>query len=841
MIIYGGAYEEVLETLYVLQHLEFLSDIPPQDAAYALTMACEWVDLQERQDLFQQDQPLEKIFVLLEGSVYQSRVENDDSGHPAFSLRRTCGPGAVLGKYDLLYRNPHSLRTRGLEPCRLLAIDATAINRLIFQFPELRNQIAPLRRVSRMRTMPFFFRISLNELSLLADVGELKKTKADELVYGHGESLDQIYFVSVGQVKLIWGDGRELWVGNGSAFGFCEERRSPWHPWDSDHRAISTTDTELLIIPRRALFDIANLDADQVGYTLRQECQRTIQRLTIFRNYSELECDRLLGYMSYYHIAGHHHLIMQQGEIGDSMWVLMPNRRATVVALNKSGQEVAKSQVAGPTYFSEAALRVQRYLEATVDAEPDSEWLRLHWRDFRMFLHEGSDEGEALIDKLTMTVDVDSLLGKREVRQLYPWLEDGERLVLFRKRHWIALVGQLIGPFFASFISVGAGFVLTGLLPLTLPIQLLIWFTIAAFVIGYWLWGIADYLNDFILVTNRRIVRQEKVILINELRQSSFLRQIQNVDVNRSFLGSFLGYGVVNIQTAGSGGAITFERVGDPDEIRDRIFEERASFQMQYQAESKKMIQNVLEERLGLTLQMPSRVRLDADSEIFTEDKKSLWDQLMEWLEPDLQLNWNELEKVEWHKHWVILVRDMAGPLFTILLSLISAVILFSPLLLFPAAQVLAGITFAAAIGVVGIAGFVWMLWVYIDWRNDKYIVTVDSIVDVEKKPFFFAEERRTAQLDNIENVQLRIAGPINFIFNYGNVELQTAAADGDFTFDYVPNPRAVAEEIRRRIDTVSHQQERDRARARAEELPNWFETYNRLDSERDPTVPGGI
>lgn len=838
MLRYGGESEEELDTSAIIEHLDFLDEGAINEAQFALVMAGDWYTLRERQDLFQQHQELEKIFVLVEGSMHLSSIETDENGRQKISLRRTVEPGEMLGRYDLLYRNPHSVRARALEPSRLLGVDATAINRLIFQFPYLRNRIAPLNVIGRMRTMPFFAGITLIELSFIADTAEEKTLEKGELLYSQDEALDNIYLVSVGQVKLTWGDGRELWIANGSAFGFCEERRSPWDPWLSDHDAVTETETELLVIPRRALFDIANLDADAVGTKLRKEQRETIQRLTIFRKFPEAKCDKLLGFMNYYHIAGHHHLLMQQGEVGDSLWILMPGRKATMVSLNSKGREIAKSQVYGPTYFSEAALRVQRYLEATVDAEPDSEWLRLHWKDFRMFLHE---DDESLVDQLTMTVDVESLLGTRESRELYPWLEEGEQLIEFRRRHWIALVSQLIIPSVITIFVLITWIVLGSFLPAAFGIQLFVWVPILILLVVVWLWGIADYYNDYILVTNRRIVRQEKVILINELRQSAFLRQIQNVEVARSFLGSMLGYGTVNIQTAGAGGAIIFERLGEPDTIRDAIFRERSNHRAQYQAEGKMVIQNVLEERLGLTLQMPSRVRLDADAILFGEEEKSYWDRLVDYFQPDMPQNWTDLDEIRWRKHWFILIRNLTVPVLTTLASVISVLLLFSPVLIFPALSTIATPLLAIPTFIVGLAGLGWIVWEYVDWKNDQYIVSGDEVVDLEKKPLFFAEERKAARLDDIENVQLKMTGPINFILNFGDVELKTAATDGDFTFDFVPNPRAVAEEIRRRIENVNRQIELDRARSRAEELPDWFETYNRLDAERDPRTPGGI
>jgi hypothetical protein len=44
-----------------------------------------------------------------------------------------------------------------------------------------------------------------------------------------------------------------------------------------------------------------------------------------------------------------------------------------------------------------------------------------------------------------------------------------------------------------------------------------------------------------------------------------------------------------------------------------------------------------------------------------------------------------------------------------------------------------------------------------------------------------------------------------------------------------VPDPRGVAVEIQRRIEDFRYRAEMARARQRAQELPDWFEMYNRL------------
>jgi hypothetical protein len=131
-----------------------------------------------------------------------------------------------------------------------------------------------------------------------------------------------------------------------------------------------------------------------------------------------------------------------------------------------------------------------------------------------------------------------------------------------------------------------------------------------------------------------------------------------------------------------------------------------------------------------------------------------------------------------------------------------------------------------------GLAMVAWIAWNVADWRNDTYEIDNKQISDVEKKPLFFAENRRTALLGEIENIEVRIPSPLHYLLNFGNVRLQTAASHGEFSFDWVPDPRAVSEEIRRRIELYRQQQEAMRARQRAQELPDWFEMYNRIGAD---------
>ncbi len=116
----------------------------------------------------------------------------------------------------------------------------------------------------------------------------------------------------------------------------------------------------------------------------------------------------------------------------------------------------------------------------------------------------------------------------------------------------------------------------------------------------------------------------------------------------------------------------------------------------------------------------------------------------------------------------------------------------------------------------VGLVALATGLWIFTDWRNDTYELTDTMIVDISKLPLFFAENRRQAQISEIQDIQFEMPTPIHYILNFGDVKISTAASDGIFTFDRVPEPGNVVDEIRRRIEKWRFADESNRAAKRA-------------------------
>ncbi len=800
----------------LLAHLPYLEKASknPVDGQYVQYLLG-GVDLRTfgpREILYKQGDPLESIYLLVSG-----RVDEAQTTGKQHRLMRESGPGRLLGIYDILYRQPHNTWARAVEECQVIAISAEVVNRLFYRFPTLRNEMAPLRRIARLRSIPLFEAVDLTTLSFLADCTGEKELAVNERLYGPGDSAETIYVIDHGQMALEWGNGNRIWMGNGGELGLEEYMTGQSGSlYTLEHSATAVCPTSLFCIPRRQLVFIAGVHPEEKAKSLRAERQEVINKLEVFSKWPVEARRQVLGAMSHYHIYTNH-LLTQQAEIADSLWVLMPGRRALLHAIDPNNRALPETRAEGITYFNESALRYQASAASTLEAEANSQWLRLHFRDFRTFLKQ---IGQPQLEEQLRVGEDDKEKSDSAAKPQFTWLQRGERVVLLARRHWIVLVQKLILAMILTF------FVLVNLALIFLAGYDSTWLNVITAILAFlmlaaYAWGIADYHNDFLIITNSRVVRQEKVILLRETRQIAPLEAVQNVSAQSGFWGNILGYANINIQTASTTGMIRFDRMADFKSIAGRLEAERARRRQSYTATGKKQIYLLLENRLRVAVELPSRVwprEGTSDDESAADDKTSLVQQ---------QIERDTGERIVWRKHWLVLFRNLSLPVIFLIAALSGAMFIWFfrvaggystllgsfPLLL---ALILAGLVF----------------WVVEDWRNDLYILEKDQVIDIEAKPLGFDQKRKVALLSNIVDINMAMPSPIHFIFNFGYVYLQTAATEGRFTFDAVPDPHGVVEIVRQRMDAVRRRAEETAAQQRAQELPDWFEIYNRLGAQ---------
>ena len=848
----------------MLRHLAYLQPITSADELGYFLHGIERRTLDRGQRIYSQGEKVDRIYLVVSGQVDELRARpvaaiddgRDPSQRPALPdeyLLRRAGPPTLLGLFDLVNGKPHSSSARTAVECELIVIEAAQINRLLYRFPDLRASMLPAARIDRMRTMPLLAGADNVAISYVADAAEVRTFIAGDTIYSAGETADRIFLIDQGQVRLDFVDRNNphaLWMGNGGDMGYGTRPVTANRlPYELDHNAVAVSVVRLLVVPRQTFVAATGIMPEVEGTRLRTLRATTLENTGIFGAWLPADRTRLLGFVSHYYLPASH-LMTQQGDVADSLWVLLPGGHATVHTVSEAGVALPDVQMEGPGFFNEEALRTQTPAASTLESGPNSAWLRLHWQDFKAFLEQaGRTEMATQLHLSNQAKPVTDEVPQRR----FAWLADNERIRIEVRRHWIVALAR-IAP--AALITVLFGWLLVLVIGWGVT-SALAWTGVAALAlmtIAAWFWGIVDYTNDYLIVTNLRVVRQEKVVLLSQKLQAAPLEKIQDVNFKQDAWGFYFGFADLEVQTPGPGGNIRFDRVADFAKVTKEIENERDARRRHYQATGKKLIYNVLENRFGGVVVLPSRVLGLALNPLTTGAAAPAG---FAWLahlnnalrrtpvtgsvqasvpgaapvSPAAPTSLSDApplpmadERQVWHKHWIVLVRVAILPLLGLIAG--SSLGLFFYLRNMGGALVAVSIFFALAA-----AALLW--WNIADWANDVYILDKDQLIDIERKPLGLENKQRTAGMRQIVDLRLEVPSPLHYLLNFGNVFVQTAAQDGEFTFLNVRNPAGVMETIRRRLDQSRVDEERQAAKQRAQEFPDWLEVYSRLEKRR--------
>lgn len=361
--------------------------------------------------------------------------------------------------------------------------------------------------------------------------------------------------------------------------------------------------------------------------------------------------------------------------------------------------------------------------------------------------------------------------------------EGDERFIYIARRHWVALLLRELVPALVG-LGAAAGFILRGLNrevdflgrqpPLLDPLNFVLFLSIivcAAIAVYIWF----DWRNDHLILSNKRVVREDQTLWLAYQYETIPLDQIQNVNIRTDNIFQYvLKYGRVEIQAAGPNEPIVFDRARDPVEIQQRIMGEA---QREKRTLEQKRLQATVERRLNPAAPPPPPLKIAIEDQITTINRPL---QVLLPLSPLVQSG-----IITWHRHWIVLLKNLIGPVLALtawgaLVWIIPRFSLLNP-----------GTTVLVLFGLF-VALLIYFFWQYDNWRNDIYILEPSKIIDIQRLPFGLYEDRREANLGVIQNVNANSPNVVARILGYGNVLIETAGATGNFTFDHVPNPDQV-------------------------------------------------
>jgi uncharacterized membrane protein YdbT with pleckstrin-like domain len=360
--------------------------------------------------------------------------------------------------------------------------------------------------------------------------------------------------------------------------------------------------------------------------------------------------------------------------------------------------------------------------------------------------------------------------------------EGDERFIYIAHRHWAALLIRAIVPVIVFAIAAAA--LLIRALdrtpdflgrqpplfdPLNIALMISIVITVAILMYVY-----LDWRNDHIIVSNKRIVHEDRTLWLAYRYEIIPLDQVQNVNIRTdNFLQYVFKYGRVEIQAAGPTEPIVFDRANSPIQIQREILNE---VQREKRSMEQKRLLATVERRLNPQAPPPPPLRVPIEDQVSQPNPLHL-------LFPITPIVRGGV--ITWHRHWIVLLKQLIGPLiaFGVWLLLLWAVPRFE--LLAPTPTVI--VLFLGFVAVL-----LYAFWQYENWRNDIYILEPSKVIDIQRLPFGLYEDRREATLGVIQNVNAASPNLVARILGYGDVLIETAGAAGNFTFDHVPDPDQV-------------------------------------------------
>ncbi len=374
-----------------------------------------------------------------------------------------------------------------------------------------------------------------------------------------------------------------------------------------------------------------------------------------------------------------------------------------------------------------------------------------------------------------------------------------------RSRYYLLV--RLLGPTIALFLFTLATFIFFALQP---PISFLYGLRNIAtlLVAGFFLFIIVfrffDWRNDYFLITNKRVVHREFSLRTFRIDiKTARINQIQSVEISiPTFWANTFNFGDAIIATASQFGTIVFDSIDDPRAVKDVL--DRLSQRVGRVDTGRE--QTIMRKSLQGHFQIEPNYKVLDDVDISNAPlgTPSASTTFMRGLRKKFYWRIEENDVVTYRKHYIVLFFHTAlqSGVFALMFLIAYLIVEYSTLtwqLVFPIFFILFLLDFA------------WFIWRVEDWRNDLFQVTSRTVVDIDRRPFGFGESRKQAPIDKIQNVNAYTPGLLHTIFNYGNVDIETAGDAINLEFDDVPFPSVIQSDIFQRLEDLKEAEyERD-------------------------------
>jgi hypothetical protein len=293
---------------------------------------------------------------------------------------------------------------------------------------------------------------------------------------------------------------------------------------------------------------------------------------------------------------------------------------------------------------------------------------------------------------------------------------------------------------------------------------------IALVAFGFFVYLYIDWMDDFFLVTNVRVVYDDQQLFVRHIQQQVLIEDIQQVNtVIATYPAVWFGYGRLIIRSF-STRTLTFDFANRPKEIEQAIMGEVNKLR---RAREPEVLRRMIEDQVYGNKPPP---KPGPSIRVQTREAPLGW---LFPANPEIKG-----DTITWRPAWIFMALALARPVLGFALVVAALVMLAALETIAVEAALVAGLV---AFGVFG----AWFYWIREELINDVYILNRTTIIDVDRRPFG-PESVRRAQLGAIQDISFDVSF-IESLLGYGTVVVRTGGAGGGmFTFNHVPDPRGV-------------------------------------------------
>ncbi|MFC1960094.1 cyclic nucleotide-binding domain-containing protein [Chloroflexota bacterium] len=564
------------------------------------------------------------------------------------------------------------------------------------------------------------------------------------------------------------------------------------------------------------------------------EKQEHIKRLPIFSQLEDTEITQLEPlFTEQQYKAGEY--VYRQAEYSFALYLFLVGR-GRLLRVGDDGIERSGADVDPGEFVGEKTLFLHDARPNSLVILRDATVLVLARRDFESFVMANP----TIKARLNIRNDVRVKAPEHD----FHWLNRGEIILRYTHRHIWAFYRRaaLALPLFLLLLPISLIIVLSPFLPNALAgVALGLNFIIS---ILYVIYTYFDWENDWFVVTNQRVLREEKVLFtFSQMRKQAPLESIQTVHIQKEgYFEERLDFGNLVISTAGAGGNITFDTIPTPEILAGLINNEIGRTSSYEAASDREHIRSEIDRFLGTNALNKTRAedipqpgpqtREPAPVEpVFTRLEQRM-QKIMDYL--DIRVRIDEGFRVVYRTHWMILWRALVGPIFAliVLLFVIGGAIAYHNVWPWNAVHpTIWAVVFMFGIGLI----IFWMWWEYEDWHNDLYIVEDMMLTHIHRRPLWFHNLETSIPIKNIQGVNVAVIGIWQQMLNYGTVIVQTAAdsspdggpSPGEIPFDYIYQPHSFQEDVLRRLREGIVQDDQDQQELFSEQIARWLAVYH--------------